>query len=100
MTIGLSVLVGAIAVGPISGGAFNPAVALGLGLAKGFQHLSYALAVCVADLIGGALAALAFFLVAPDEFEHFGDEAHGVMEAAGLTTEHKPHPPTEETPLM
>ena len=41
--IGFVVTCGAIAVGPISGGAFNPAVALGLWMAKGIplSHLVY-----------------------------------------------------------
>lgn len=66
--IGLVVLVGAFTVGPISGGAFNPAVALGLCLSKGFANLSYVLAVVVANLLGGLAAAACFYVVAPDEF--------------------------------
>jgi len=68
VSIGLVVLVGAISVGPISGGAFNPAVALGLSMVHGADTLAYALQVSLANWTGGALAALAFWLVAPDEF--------------------------------
>lgn len=59
LAIGFTVLTGAIAVGGISGGAFNPAVGLGvfmMGLEKVQQLGVYLLA----DLAGGAAAALAF----------------------------------------
>jgi len=59
LAIGFTVLTGAIAVGGISGGAFNPAVGLGvfmMGLEKIHQLGVY----LVADLAGGAAAALAF----------------------------------------
>lgn len=69
LAIGLVVMSGAIAVGPISGGAFNPAVALGLSISKGFANFGYAFNVVIAELIGGVLAAFCFFLVAPDECE-------------------------------
>lgn len=67
-SIGLVVMVGAITVGPISGGAFNPAVALGLSVAKGFDSMGYVLSVAIANLLGGAAAAGIFFLVAPDQY--------------------------------
>jgi len=66
--IGLVVMAGAITVGPISGGAFNPAVALGLMLAR-FSNVMYAVEVSVVNLLGGAIAAACFYLVAPDEFK-------------------------------
>ena len=59
LAIGGTVMVGAFAVGGISGGAFNPAVAIGatiMGLVQAGQvwiHL-------VADFLGGAVAAVAF----------------------------------------
>ena len=56
LAIGFTVLVGAYAVGGISGGAFNPAVALGitmLGIASAADIWIY----LVADLLGGAAAA-------------------------------------------
>ena len=59
LAIGATVLVGAFSVGGISGGAFNPAVAIGAGLMGLIQwgniwvHLA-------ADFLGGALAAIAF----------------------------------------
>lgn len=59
LAIGFTVLVGAVSVGAISGGAFNPAVGLGV-VIMGFEKLSQLGVYAVADLLGGALAALAF----------------------------------------
>lgn len=66
LAIGLSVLVGALSVGTISGGAFNPAVGLSPLLAdiatlgeNGSKLLLYS----VAPLLGGALASLVYTLV-------------------------------------
>ncbi|MBS0638087.1 MAG: aquaporin [Verrucomicrobia bacterium] len=57
--IGFTVLAGAYAVGAISGGAFNPAVAVGITLMNlsTFANLWIFL---VANLVGGAVAALIF----------------------------------------
>jgi aquaporin Z len=59
LAIGMTVMVGAFAVGPVSGGAFNPAVGLGamiMGLADTTRLALY----LVADFAGGAAAALLF----------------------------------------
>jgi aquaporin Z len=57
--IGFTVLVGAFAVGSISGGVFNPAVAVGITI-LGMVDLSFIWVYLVATLLGGAAAALAF----------------------------------------
>ncbi len=57
--IGFTVLVGAYAVGSISGGAFNPAVALGITLMD-LSDWSNLWVFIVANLLGGACAALVF----------------------------------------
>lgn len=59
LAIGFTVLVGAVSVGRISGGAFNPAVGLGV-VVMGLEKLQQLGVYAVADLAGGALAALAF----------------------------------------
>jgi len=46
---------------------------LGLSIAKGFSSFGYCLGTAGADLIGGALAAVAFYMVAPDQFGISGD---------------------------
>lgn len=59
LAIGFTVLTGAIAVGGISGGAFNPAVGLGV-FVMGLEKIQQLGVYLVADLAGGAVAALAF----------------------------------------
>ena len=59
LAIGFTVMVGAFAVGPVSGGAFNPAVGLGatvMGLAGFLKLIVY----LIADFLGGAAAAYLF----------------------------------------
>ena len=65
--IGLTVTAGAFTLGGISGGAFNPAVALGLSFAKNLSNISYSGLVAVSNLIGGVIAAGVFYVVAPQE---------------------------------
>lgn len=62
LAIGSVVVVGAFAVGPVSGGGFNPAVALGLAIHGDFAWSNLWMYI-VAPLIGGAVAALVFRLL-------------------------------------
>lgn len=57
--IGFTVLAGAYAVGAVSGGVFNPAVAVGITI-MGMVDVSFIWVYLVATLAGGAVAALAF----------------------------------------
>jgi aquaporin Z len=57
--IGTTVLIGAYAVGPISGAAFNPAVALGISIMQLSPWGNLWLYI-VANLLGGACAAAVF----------------------------------------
>lgn len=82
VAIGLVVFAGASSVDRISGAAFNPAVALGLGIVKHFWKLGYEGWLVFSQMVGAIAGAAAFYIVAPDEFEHFGEEAHGLMDAA------------------
>lgn len=59
LAIGMTVMVGAFAVGSISGGAFNPAVAVGLAVMK-LVHFSDIWIHLAADLAGGLFAGLIF----------------------------------------
>ena len=65
LAIGFTVMAGAYAAGPVSGGAFNPAVAVGLTL-MGLSAVGNLWIFLVAHLAGGALAALVFRLTNPD----------------------------------
>lgn len=66
LAIGTTVFVGAVAVGAISGGGFNPAVALGLSVSGQFSW-AFIWLYFLAPLVGAALAALAFRVVRPGE---------------------------------
>lgn len=59
LAIGSTVFVGAVALGGISGGGFNPAVALGLSITGQFDWSAYWL-YFLAPVVGGAIAALVF----------------------------------------
>lgn len=59
LAIGFTVMAGAFAVGSISGGAFNPAVALGASLMNIFSWANFWV-YPVAELAAGALAAVTF----------------------------------------
>ena len=66
LAIGMTVMTGAFAVGAISGGAFNPAVAVGIGMMK-LVNISQIWIHIVADLVGAAVAAFTFKIVSPGE---------------------------------
>jgi aquaporin Z len=66
LAIGFTVLTGAFAVGPISGGAFNPAVAVGVAV-MGLVSTPSIWIHIVADLLGGAAAAFAFTTINPTD---------------------------------
>jgi aquaporin Z len=70
LAIGFTVAAGAVAMGPISGAAFNPAVAFGASLA-GLSTWGSLWVYIVACFIGGALAGVAFRALNPDDVEPF-----------------------------
>lgn len=59
LAIGFTVLVGAITVGGISGGAFNPAVGLGVWV-MGMESMRQFFVYLISDFTGAIVAALAF----------------------------------------
>jgi len=66
LAIGFTVLAGAFAVGSISGGAFNPAVAVGIST-MGLVGWSNIWLYLVADLLGGVVAGFAFKALNPED---------------------------------
>ena len=66
LAIGFTVLAGAIAVGGVSGGAFNPAVAIGI-MTAGLYAWKSIWIYLLAELVGAALAAYAFKATNPDD---------------------------------
>jgi aquaporin Z len=66
LAIGMTVMTGAFAVGNISGGAFNPAVAFGISI-MGLSAWVNIWVFLVAELLAGAAAALVFKAVDPGD---------------------------------
>jgi aquaporin Z len=64
LAIGFTLATGAFAVGSVSGGAFNPAVALGASV-LGLFSWSHIWIYLLAEFAGGAVAAIAFLLTQP-----------------------------------
>jgi aquaporin Z len=63
LAFGLTVMTMAVAVGPISGGHFNPAVSIGLAAARRFPAKDLP-AYIVAQVVGAALGAAALYAIA------------------------------------
>jgi aquaporin Z len=68
LAIGFTVVAGAFAVGGVSGGAFNPAIALGA-MVTGLFQWSNIWIYLIADFLGAAAAAWLFLFVLPAEKE-------------------------------
>ncbi len=66
LAIGMTVMTGAFAVGGVSGGAFNPAVAVGIGFMK-LVAVSNLWIHLIADFAGGAVAAMTFKFINPTD---------------------------------
>lgn len=66
LAIGMTVMTGAFAVGAVSGGAFNPAVAVGISI-MGLSSWANIWIYLLANFAGGAVAALAFKTLSPED---------------------------------
>jgi len=66
LAIGMTVMVGAFSVGAISGGAFNPAVALGVAVMKLVNFPDIWIHI-IADFAGGLVAAMTFKFLNPTD---------------------------------
>ena len=82
LAIGFTVAAGAFAAGPLSGGAFNPAVALGASV-LGMFTWSHVWIYLVAELIGGAVAAAVFLVTQPTGQASAAERSDGVSLSAG-----------------
>lgn len=72
LAIGFTVLASAFTVGPISGGAFNPAVGIGpilMDTIKGGDSMKNIIIYIVGPFLGGILGAIVFKMVNPQEYE-------------------------------
>ena len=81
LAIGFTVFTGATAVGRISGGAFNPAVALGASV-MGLFSWSNLWIYLLADFAGGAAAALAFRYLNRDDLDRPDPHVHLTVHAS------------------
>ena len=68
LAIGFTVVAAAFSLGGYSGGAFNPAVAIGI-TAMGLNAVANIWIHLVADFLGGAAAALVFRIVSPEDVQ-------------------------------
>ena len=89
LAFGLTVLTMAYAVGPISGGHFNPAVTLGCAVA-GRCEWSDVLPYWIAQIAGGTLAALALYIIASGTLDWtpgaFASNGFGEFSPAGTAS--------------
>jgi aquaporin Z len=88
LAIGFTVLAGAVAVGGLSGGVFNPAVAISVSIA-GLVSWSMLWVYVVANLAAGALAAVAFRLFNPTDLHETSElsaaeEVHALAQLGQL----------------
>ena len=93
LAIGFTVVVGAFAGGPISGGAFNPAVGLGPAIVDallGGGQVRHVIWYVVGPLLGGALAVPVFALQHPEP--PAGAAAHPTVVQLPVEPESVPHP--------
>ena len=86
LAFGLTVLTGAYAVGHISGGHFNPAVTVGLAVAKRF-YWSDVIAYIVAQVVG-AIAASGLIWVIVSGMPGGFDKIYGSLASNGYGAEH------------
>lgn len=69
LAIGFVIVAGAYGAGPISGGCFNPAVAIAIDTASAGLGFGWCFSYVVFEIIGAALAAFLYSVVRPEEFD-------------------------------
>merc|ERR1719409_1538072 len=68
LAIGFVIVAGAYGAGVVSGGCFNPAVAIGIDTSSAGLGFGWCLAYTIFELLGAVLAAAAFKVVRPGDF--------------------------------
>mmetsp|Transcript_122000 Transcript_122000/g.215972 ORF Transcript_122000/g.215972 Transcript_122000/m.215972 type:complete len:480 (-) Transcript_122000:65-1504(-) len=68
LSIGFVIIAGAYGAGAVSGGCFNPAVAIGIDVSSILHGIGWFFPYIVFELIGALLAALLFMVVRPGDF--------------------------------
>lgn len=69
LSIGFVIIAGAYGAGAVSGGCFNPAVAIGIDTASAGLGFGWCLAYMGAELVGAIMAAILFYLVRTEDFK-------------------------------
>mmetsp|Transcript_378 Transcript_378/g.1007 ORF Transcript_378/g.1007 Transcript_378/m.1007 type:complete len:480 (-) Transcript_378:86-1525(-) len=87
LAIGLVVMAGAYAAGPISMGCFNPAVAIAIDATSMTAGVKYCFLYTFAELIGACLAAGIFMLCRPEEWNAEDEPAREASMFSKLTCE-------------
>merc|ERR1719248_31618 len=77
LAIGFVIIAGAYGAGAVSGGCFNPAVALGIDVSSAGLGFGWGFAYAGYELLGAALAYGAFRVVRPDDFGESDDYSLG-----------------------
>eukprot|EP00931_Biecheleriopsis_adriatica_P093864 TRINITY_DN6758_c0_g1_i1.p1 TRINITY_DN6758_c0_g1~~TRINITY_DN6758_c0_g1_i1.p1 ORF type:complete len:456 (+),score=126.11 TRINITY_DN6758_c0_g1_i1:89-1456(+) len=68
LAIGFTVLAGAYGAGAVSGGCFNPAVALGIDISSAGLGFGWCVPYIIFEMLGAAMAAVLFKVVRPGDF--------------------------------
>merc|ERR1719240_152157 len=71
LAIGFVIVAGAYGAGAVSGGCFNPAVAVGIDTSSALLGFGWCLLYVVFEILGAALAAALFMVVRPGDFKDF-----------------------------
>jgi aquaporin Z len=79
LAIGFVVVAGAYGAGAVSGGCFNPAVAIGIDVSSAHLGFGWCLAYTAFELVGCALAAVMFKVVRPQDFGGEGNKKEDMM---------------------
>merc|ERR1719199_723771 len=65
LAIGFVIIAGAYGAGAVSGGCFNPAVAIGIDVSSAYLGIGWCVAYTIFEIVGAALAAVLFKVVRP-----------------------------------
>jgi aquaporin Z len=87
LAIGFVIVAGAYGAGAVSGGCFNPAVAIGIDTSSMGLGFGWCITYTIFELIGAALATVAFKVVRPGDFGSANDPARPASLASELTSE-------------
>merc|ERR1719355_303760 len=87
LAIGFVIVAGAYGAGVVSGGCFNPAVAIGIDTSSAGLGFGWCIAYTIFEFIGAALAAVAFKVVRPGDFVEPFDPNRRPTQASVLASE-------------